>query len=215
MPPRKQPRRIARELALLSLSQLRSNPEKISAQTLNSLVLSAIRTLTAEIQDTLETAAAEVRRGSDRLLASETRATNVQSARAMVSEALELTQTAINRLGVAMDLPEFVQLANQQEVREYALELIGTVQRRQVEIAQILEEVLVNWQLNRLPQIDRDILSMAVAEIFFLDVPEKVAINEAVELAKNYSDEEGHRFINGVLRRVSDTMKAQTSSASL
>jgi N utilization substance protein B len=48
-----------------------------------------------------------------------------------------------------------------------------------------------------------------VAELLFLGVPEKVAINEAVDLAKRYSDEEGRRFINGVLRRVSDRIKAQ------
>jgi N utilization substance protein B len=43
----------------------------------------------------------------------------------------------------------------------------------------------------------------------FLGLPERVAINEAVELAKRYSDEEGHRFINGVLRRVSDRIKTE------
>ena len=209
MPPRQQPRRIARELALLSLSQIKANPEKIEQLDLNQLVLAAIRTLTGEIQDTLETAAAEVRRGSDRLLNSETRASSIESAKAMVRDALELTQKAINRLGTAVELPEFVQLANQYEVREYAVELIGTVRRRQKEIEQQIEKVLVDWQFNRLPQIDRDILRIAVAEILFLNIPQKVAINEAVELAKCYSDEEGYRFINGVLRRVTDRMKAE------
>jgi N utilization substance protein B len=42
-----------------------------------------------------------------------------------------------------------------------------------------------------------------------LGIPERVAINEAIELAKRYGDEEGHRFINGVLRRVSDRIKAE------
>lgn len=217
MPVRKQPRRIARELALLSLSQLRSNGAKLQHQKLQDLMLSAIRTLTVEIQEVLETAAAEVKRGSDRLLNSETRATDVQSAKAMVGEAVELTQTAINRLGYAVELPEFIQLANQHEVRDYALELIETVDRRRQEIEQILEAALVDWQLNRLPKIDRDILLLAVAEIEFLEIPEQVAINEAVELAKRYSDEEGHRFINGVMRRVSNNLRAnekQSASSS-
>ncbi|MBE9115358.1 transcription antitermination protein NusB [Lusitaniella coriacea LEGE 07157] len=209
MPVRKQPRRISRELALLSLSQLRSNGEQLQRQKLQDLMLAAIRTLTAEIQEVLETAAAEVKRGSDRLLSSETRATDVQSAKAMVGEALELAQTAVNRLGYAVDLPEFIQLANQHEVRDYALELIGTVDRRRQEIEQVLEAALVDWQLSRLPRIDRDILFLAVAEIKFLEVPEQVAINEAVELAKRYSDEEGHRFINGVMRRVSNNLRTR------
>ncbi|MGH2414410.1 MAG: transcription antitermination factor NusB, partial [Microcystaceae cyanobacterium] len=208
---RQQPRRISRELALLSLSQINPNSEKLPQQELNNLVLAAIRTLGDEIRDTLETAAAEVTRSSDRLLHSETRTTNLESAKAMVIEAIELTQTAINRLAVAVELPEVIQLSNQYEVREYALELIGTVYRRSQEIAQQIEAVLVDWQLNRLPQIDRDILRIAVAEILFLDIPTKVAINEAVELAKRYSDEEGYRFINGVLRRLTDKLKAQAS----
>ncbi|HEY9729567.1 MAG TPA: transcription antitermination factor NusB [Chroococcales cyanobacterium] len=202
-----QPRRIARELALLSLSQMPNTSERLDAQQLNNLVLAAVRTLTGEIQDALETAAAELRRGSDRLLTSETRASDVRSARAMVADAIELAEKAINRLGTAVEIPEVVQLTNQQEVRSYALEIIRTINRRQVEIDQALTQALQDWQLNRLARIDRDILRIAVAEISFLGVPERVSINEAVELAKRYSDEEGHRFINGVLRRVTDQIK--------
>jgi N utilization substance protein B len=204
-----QPRRIARELALLSLSQMPNVPEKLDAQQLNNLVLAAVRTLRGEIQEVLETAAAELKRGSDRLLTSETRAIDVNSARAMVADAIELTEAAINRLGTAVEIPEVVQLSNQQEVRTYTLELLKTISRRKEEIDDILTQALQDWQLNRLPRIDRDVLRIAVAEISFLGVPDRVAINEAVELAKQYSDEEGHRFINGVLRRVTDKIKAQ------
>ena len=213
MPPRQQPRRISRELALLSLSQLKKNPEKLSQNELNNLVLAAIRTLTGEIQDVLETAAGEVKRGSDRIN-SETPSTSVQSAKAMVQDALELVATAINRLGEAVELPELIQLSNQYEVREYALELIGTVHSRDKEIEEAISLVLVDWQFKRLAKIDRDILRIAVAEILFLNIPQKVAINEAVELAKRYSDQDGHRFINGVLRRVTDSLNASTSSMS-
>jgi N utilization substance protein B len=124
----------------------------------------------------------------------------------MIREALELAQTAINRLASAVDFPEMMQLASQYEVRQYAIELIGTVQRRGAEIDQTLERAMVDWQLKRLPRIDRDILRMALAEMMFLEIPQKVAINEAVELAKRYSDDEGYRFINGVLRRVSNQL---------
>jgi len=204
-----QPRRISRELALLSLSQMPNVPERLETQQLTNLVLAAVRTLTGEIQEALETAAAELKRGSDRLLNSETRAIDVSSARAMVVDAIELTQKAINRLGTAVEIPEVIQLANQQEVRAYALELLKTINRRQSEIDEILTQALQDWQLNRLPRIDQDVLRIAVVEISFLGVPERVAINEAVELAKRYSDDEGHRFINGVLRRVTDRIKAE------
>jgi transcription antitermination protein NusB len=204
-----QPRRIARELALLSLSQMPNAAEKLDTQQLNNLVLAAVRTLTSEIQEALETAAAELRRGSDRLLSSETRAVDVRSAKAMVSDAIELTEKAINRLGTAVEIPELIQLTNQQEVRNYALEILKTINRRQVEIDETLSQSLQDWQLNRLPRIDRDILRIAVAEISFLGIPDRVAINEAVELAKRYSDEAGHRFINGVLRRATDRINAE------
>jgi N utilization substance protein B len=206
MPPRQQPRRIARELALLSLSQIKGNPENLEQQTLNDLILAAVRTLTVEIQETLETAAAEISRGNERILASDTKATNLKSAQTMVKEAISLTHNAINRLGTVVDFPEIVQLSSQYEVREYALELIGTVYRRRVEIEQELTSALVDWQLHRLPRIDRDILQIAVAEMLYLDIPQKVAINEAIELAKRYSDDEGYRFINGVLRRVTNKL---------
>jgi len=206
MPPRQQPRRIARELALLSLSQIKGNPENLEQQTLNDLILVAVRTLTLEIQETLETAAAEISRGNERILASDTKATNLKSAQTMVKEAISLTHNAINRLGTVIDFPEIVQLSSQYEVREYALELIGTVYRRRAEIEQELTSALVDWQLHRLPRIDRDILQIAVAEMLYLDIPQKVAINEAIELAKRYSDDEGYRFINGVLRRVTNKL---------
>jgi N utilization substance protein B len=214
MPPRQQPRRIARELALLSLSQIKGNPENLEQQTLNDLILVAVRTLTLEIQETLETAAAEISRGNERILASDTKATNLKSAQTMVKEAISLTHNAINRLGTVIDFPEIVQLSSQYEVREYALELIGTVYRRRAEIEQELTSALVDWQLHRLPRIDRDILQIAVAEMLYLDLPQKVAINEAIELAKRYSDDEGYRFINGVLRRVTNKLNEAEKAVS-
>ena len=204
MPPRKQPRSIARELALLSVSQIKTSSEKLTDEDLSLFVLSAVRTLTTEVQDILEMASAETKRGEERLLSSNTRANDLDSAKAMITDALKLAQTAINRLGTAIEIPEFVQLTNKQEVKDYAIEIITTIREKRQAIEQYLEEVLVAWQLNRLPKIDRDILTIAVAEILYLEVPVEVAIDEAVELAKRYSDDEGFRFINGVLRRVSD-----------
>ncbi|WP_254565290.1 transcription antitermination factor NusB [Oscillatoria sp. HE19RPO] len=196
--------RVARELALLSMSQLSSNLEKLSAQQLSDLVLAAVRTLTNEVHDILETAAAELKRSNDRLLGSEIQATTVQSSRTMVYEAVELTQTAINRVAMAMELPEFLQLTNQKEVKAYTLETLTLVNAHREEIDAILQQALVNWQINRIARIDRDILRIAVAEMRYLGLQERIAINEAVELAKRYSGEDGYRFVNGVLRRVTE-----------
>lgn len=200
-------RRIARELALLSLSQLPNNPKKLAMQQLQDILLAAVRTLATEAHEILETAAAEIKRGSDRLMSSELEATTLKSSRAMVHQAIEHTQTAINRLSFAMEIPELVQLSNQKDVRNHALEIISKVNDNKSELDRTLNQSMVDWQLNRLPRIDRDILRMAVVEIFYLGIPDKVAINEAIEIAKRYSDEDSHKFLNGVLRRVTNDLK--------
>lgn len=210
MPARRQPRRIARELALLGQSQLGRDARKLSQESAASLVVAATRALTGEVEEALEAAAAEVSRGSERLLASETRASDVGGARAMVREALELSQVAINRLGAVLELPELLEVArSQQEVRDYAVEILLAIAAHREDIDALISSSLVDWQLHRLPQIDRHILRVAVAEMVYLALPSSVAINEAVELGKRYSDETGYRFVNGVLRRVSDRLKRQ------
>ncbi len=205
-----QPRRTARELALLSVSQSKSL-KKLQTQDLQSLVVSAVQVLTTEVQETLEAATAELERGSDRLLGSEIRTTDVQSARAMVHDAIGQAQSAINRLGIAIELPETVQLANQQDVRAYALDILTLLKERRSDLDDRLNEAMVDWQLSRLARIDQDILRIAAAEMLFLEVPPRVAINEAVELAKRYSGEDGYRFINGVLRRLSNSLAPSPS----
>lgn len=200
-----QPRRTARELALLSVSQSMS-AKKLQAQDLQALVVSVVRVLTTEVQQNLEAATSELIQGRDRLLSSEVRATDVQSARTMVDDAIEQTQSAINRLGIALDLPEMVQLSNQQDVRDYAIEILTVLKDRRSDIDERLNRSMVDWQLGRLARIDQDILRIAAAEMLFLDVSPRIAINEAVELAKRYSGEDGYRFINGVLRRLSNSL---------
>ena len=196
------PRSTARELALLGLSQLPTSPGSLEKKQLQEVVLAAVRTLRTEAQDILETAAAELQRGSDRLLSSQIGATDIESARGMIYEAMELGQTAINRIGTAVELPEILQLTNQSEVRSYTMEILTKVNGNKEEIDKLLRESIVDWQIERLPRIDLDILRIAVAEMMFIGIQEQVAISQAVELAKRYSAEDGHKFINGVLRRV-------------
>ncbi|AFY50254.1 NusB antitermination factor [Nostoc sp. PCC 7524] len=201
----RKPQQIARELALLSLSQLPVNPKKLTEEHLPKLVLATVRTLRAEVQDTLDNATGELQRSHDRLLTSETRASDLNTARTMLKEAMEYTQTAINQLGSALEFPELIQLANQdREVGRYAIKLVQTITENRSIIDEQISTALVDWQVTRLAQIDRDILRIAVAEMLCLNLPDRVAINEAVELAKRYSGDEGHRFINGVLRRVTE-----------
>ena len=212
----RKPRQIARELALLSLSQLPMNPKKLETipqeQLVPKLVLAAVRTLRSEVQDTLDNAAAELQRSNDRLLTSQTRASDLNTARTMVKEAIVYTQTAINKLAATVEFPELIQLANQdKEVRGYAKDIIITVNENRNTIDEEISTALVDWQVTRLAHIDRDILRIAVAEMKYLQVPQSVAINEAIELAKRYSEEDSHRFIKGVLRRVTEQKKVAST----
>jgi transcription antitermination protein NusB len=207
-----QPRRIARELALLSLSQWSSQP--LEEQTPQTVMLRAVRALTGEVQDALEAASADLKRGHDRLKESEFQAQDLNRSRAMVGDALALAQTAINRLGAAVELPELMQLSDQQEVRDYTIQIVSACHQNRQAIDELLERSLVDWQLTRLAQVDRNILRIAVAEMMVLALPDRVAINEAVELAKRYSAEDGHRFINGVLRRVTKQLSTTSTPAS-
>jgi N utilization substance protein B len=208
-----QPRQIARELALLSLSQV-SNYRGKDTQNLEGMMLAAVKTLQTEASESLEMASAQLQRGNDRLLDSETVAPNIASSRAMVKEAIELTQTAINRLGSAMEFPEILhQCRDQKSVQDYALELISRVSQNRQELDALLSKAMVNWQLERIAHIDQDILRIAVAEILYVNLNERIAINEAVELAKRYSGEQEYRFINGVLRRVVTLLKEEKSKS--
>jgi N utilization substance protein B len=88
-------------------------------------------------------------------------------------------------------------------VNEYTIELVEGVHQWQAEIDQILSEYAEGWTIERMPGVDRAVLRLGVYELLWRDdVPDAVAIDEAVELAKSLSTDESPRFINGVLGNV-------------
>ncbi|WP_203361794.1 transcription antitermination factor NusB [Bacillus sp. REN10] len=85
--------------------------------------------------------------------------------------------------------------------------VMGTISHLE-EIDQMVKVNLEKWSFDRLAKVDRNILRLAVYEMKYADdVPDKVAINEAVELAKHFSDERSSKFINGVLSRIKDSIQ--------
>ncbi|MFP4416305.1 MAG: transcription antitermination factor NusB [Fibrobacterota bacterium] len=87
------------------------------------------------------------------------------------------------------------------EVREYARKLVQKTHGSLDEIDSILQKHTTNWDLRRMAAIDRNILRIAVAELLIAqdDVPYKVIIDEAVEIAKTYSSDESGKFVNGII----------------
>ncbi len=90
------------------------------------------------------------------------------------------------------------------EVREFATALVDGVLARREEIDVEIEEVAKNWELGRMAIIDRNILRMGILELVYRsdEIPPKVAINEAVDLAKKYSTKNSSAFVNGILDKV-------------
>ena len=287
-------RSIARELALLGISQLADSPQKsgadirsrrtqtiggqsLSNKQLDALLVKALTTLSADAKETLETASGELQRGERLILESETRTVEIDEMRSRIQPTVPLVQSALNQAGNTLDLLIFAQQGDQKstiaarksletaakylqtgdrllaeherraadisdareqiqqaiaqvrsalgelkqslsplhfeklidraDIRSYACDLLDGWIRHWQGIDIQLDEAMENWSMRRLARVDRDILRLAMVEIIHQDVPTRVAIDEAVSMAKRYSDEEGYRFINGVLRRATDKLK--------
>lgn len=97
---------------------------------------------------------------------------------------------------------------NQEPIFDYARQIVLGVVENYDEIDELLETYSEGWSIERMPNVDRAILRVAVWEILYSDTPSAVVVNEAVELAKEYSTEESGGFINGLLSRVAGTRKA-------
>lgn len=95
-----------------------------------------------------------------------------------------------------------------EEVRNFAENLVLGTCQHQDEIDQIIARYADNWELSRMAIIDRNIMRFATYELLYLaDIPPKVTINEAVNLAKKFSQEESGKFVNGILDKINHTEK--------
>jgi N utilization substance protein B len=89
---------------------------------------------------------------------------------------------------------------------EYLSRIVFGVVEKQAEIDQLIKENLENWKLERLATVDRNLIRIATYELIFVrnEVPENVVLDEAIEIAKIYGDDQSSRFINGVLSKVKE-----------
>lgn len=92
----------------------------------------------------------------------------------------------------------------------YAREIVDGVTDHRDEIDELIASYAQGWTLDRMPNVDRALLRMSSWEILHNeDIPTAVAIDEAVELAKEYSTEDSARFVNGVLGRIAEYADAR------
>ncbi|EDP68546.1 transcription antitermination protein NusB [Carnobacterium sp. AT7] len=88
-------------------------------------------------------------------------------------------------------------------VPSYLDMLVSGVMEKQDEIDEKIKTHLENWSLNRLAKTDLIIIRVAIFEMMYVsDVPDRVALNEALEITKKYSDEKSRKFVNGVLANI-------------
>jgi N utilization substance protein B len=89
------------------------------------------------------------------------------------------------------------------ELKAYVVEHVNGVWEHKAAIDDMLEHYLKGWQMSRLSRVDRQILRLATFEMVFAnDVPAKVAVNEAIDLAKHFGTEDSGKFVNGVLGKM-------------
>lgn len=96
--------------------------------------------------------------------------------------------------------------------KQFVFDLIEGVQNKLSRLNEIIEEAAPEWPLDQITIVDRNVLRLGLYELLYADkdeVPPKVAINEAIELAKNFGGESSGKFINGVLGTVYQTMQEE------
>jgi N utilization substance protein B len=202
-----QSRTLSRELALLILGQIsdRGTSSAVAADTpLEAVLHQALASLDHHVRDALDRSAEDLRQAQQDLLDSELQEAGgerLPRVRQHLRDGLGLAEQALNRLSASLELPRLLLLADQEGVRRDALARAAAVLQDRASIDSRLDRVMEGWRLGRLPRIDRDILRLAVVDLEAFATPAAVACNEAVELANRYSDEQGRRMINGVLRR--------------
>ena len=97
---------------------------------------------------------------------------------------------------------------NQDEIFDFAMELVSGVLANQIEIDELLSSLAQNWTLDRMPALDRAILRLGIYEIAFGNqMPAEVVISEALALASELSTDDSPAFVNGILAGVAATRK--------
>ncbi|MBN2473559.1 MAG: transcription antitermination factor NusB [Pirellulales bacterium] len=89
-----------------------------------------------------------------------------------------------------------------EDLVEFARQLVAGVRRHRAEIDQAFERIAEHWSVDRMAATDRNVLRLGAYEILHTDTPARVAINEAIELAKRYGTAQSGQFVNGILDRL-------------
>ena len=205
-------RSLSRELSLISLGLVNDkNDFKLNKSQIEEIFESALDSLINHCRDELDNCELELENASQKILDSELQEgvnSSFSNVRDLLKKSLVKMETVINTLSITLDFPKLIVSSSQIDIRDDVKNRISNTINNLIIIDSDIDQAMDGWRLKRLPRIDRDILRLAYVDINFLSTPVAVACDEAVNLANKYSDTQGRKFINGVLRRL-QTVKLQ------
>ena len=97
-----------------------------------------------------------------------------------------------------------------EDLIEFAQALLAGVRRHRQEMDVLIERTAANWSLHRIAPTDRNVLRLGAFEVLFSDTPDRVAIDEAVQLAKRFGSARSAQFVNGILDHLMHATDRQT-----
>lgn len=211
-----QARRASRELALILFSQLDKNLEKYKSEDFSTMILKSARTLISSSSEEISLCVSELNAIKNQIIEYENNhkdnlsrpidCDNIPVAIPLTSDfeaKIDILLNAAEKALSALDIAELCTLSSKNEVEEYVIKICSEFQKNKSEIDKNISEFAFGWDIDRLFKIDKDILRIAIVELVYIkDVPHKVVIDEALELAKKYSTDDSPSFINGILARV-------------
>ena len=199
-------RSLSRELSLISLGLIKEKDDfKLNRLQIEEIFESALDSLINHCRDELDDCESDLENASQKILDSELQEgvdSSFANVRDELKKSLKKIETVMNTISVTLDFPKLIVSSGQSDIREDVNCRISNIINNLTIIDSDIDQVMDGWRFKRLPRIDRDILRIAYVDINFLDTPIAVACDEAVNLANKYSDMEGRKFINGVLRRL-------------
>ena len=202
-------RSLTRELSLISLGLINDNIDQqnfdIDNINIESIFDSAIELMINHCREELAECQHNLEKTYSKILESElSEIKNVlfEKSRNEIKETVSHIELVMNTLSDILDLPKLIAISDHIEVRNDIKNRISKVLENIFYIDSKIDNVMEGWRFKRLPRIDRDILRLAFVDIKYLNIPISVACNEAVNLANKYSDIQGRKMINGILRRL-------------
>ena len=202
-------RSLSRELSLISLGLIKDNIDQQSFDIndihFETIFESGIELMINHCREELSECEDNLEKTYSRIVESELSNIKnqlIEKSRNDIKETIHDIEIVMNNLSDILNFPKLIAISDHLEVRNDVKNRILKVLKNIFHIDSKINNVMEGWRFKRLPRIDRDILRLAFVDIEYLNIPMSVACNEAVNLANKYSDKQGRKMINGILRRL-------------